>query len=137
MPNAIKNYLRMEYVYAAYTKAIDNAPYFFVKKYVRYSEFQNAPAILESYGMHTNFGKACAIAKIEDVEIKNELFAQVQPAFAELQKELAGQGAAEGLAVQSLRLKKPSPKNAFLSRWTQLKRGIAQKIPHWHLLPHS
>lgn len=127
----------MEYVYAAYTKAIDNAPYFFVKKYVRYSEFQNAPAILKSYGMHTDFSKACAIAKIEDVEIENELFTQVQPAYAQLQKELTAQDMSHGISAQPLSSKKAAPKHALLARWTQLKRGIAQKIPHWHLLPHS
>ena len=60
----------MEHYYTAYTKTINNTPYYFVKKYSRFTELQNAPAILESYGMHVDFNSACNIAAIHDVEIK-------------------------------------------------------------------
>ena len=63
----------MENYYAAYTKQIQDVTYFFVKKFTIYPDLKGVPPILESYGMHTNFDKACKIASISDPKIKQQL----------------------------------------------------------------
>ena len=64
----------MEYSYNAYTKLIDNQTYFFVKKYLQFSELKDVEPILTNYGMHLDFYKACSIASINDPAIREQLF---------------------------------------------------------------
>jgi hypothetical protein len=68
----------MENYYTAYTKTIQNKTHFFVKKYVVFPEFKNVAPALESYGMHTDFDKACAIALITDPKIKQDLLNNIE-----------------------------------------------------------
>lgn len=68
----------MENFYTAYTRVIQNTTFFFVKKYITFPEYKDAPAVLESYGMHTNFNRACEIALINDQEIRNNLWADLE-----------------------------------------------------------
>lgn len=63
----------MEYLYNCYTKNIENQTYFFVKKYLAFPEYTNVAPVLESYGMHTDFNKACSIALIFDATLKEQL----------------------------------------------------------------
>lgn len=63
----------METFYTAYTKMLDFKTYYFIKKFSAFPELKNVPPIMESYGMHTNFDKACSIAGIQDVTIKEQL----------------------------------------------------------------
>lgn len=68
----------MENFYTAYTKVVQNATFYFVKKYITFPELKDVPNVLESYGMHTDFNRACAIAGVKDNELKKHLFADIQ-----------------------------------------------------------
>ena len=63
----------METIYTAYTKFLDYKIYYFVKKFTAFPELKDVSPILESYGMHTDFNKACTIAGINDPKIKEQL----------------------------------------------------------------
>jgi hypothetical protein len=63
----------MENVYTVYTKEINGSTFYFVKKYITFPEYRDVPDILESYGMHTDFNRACRIALVNDVVIKQQL----------------------------------------------------------------
>ena len=62
----------METQYKAYVKTINGMPFYFVKTYRAFPEFKNVAPLLETFGMHTNFKKACAIAEIYDDEIRQQ-----------------------------------------------------------------
>ncbi len=64
----------MENLYTAYTKVMDNNTYYFVKKYLVFPEFKDVEPMQESFGMHTDFNKACSIAGINDPIIREQLF---------------------------------------------------------------
>jgi hypothetical protein len=68
----------METFYTAYTKLLDYKTYYFVKKFTAFPEFKDVSPILESYGMHTNFDKACTIAGLTDPLIKEQLLQQAE-----------------------------------------------------------
>ena len=63
----------MENFYSSYTKTVQGKTYFFVKKFLKFPEFNNVPDVLVGYGMHTDFDKACGIAMIHDTNIKLQL----------------------------------------------------------------
>lgn len=63
----------MENIYKAYTKEINGKTFYFVKKFSIFPEYENSPKVLDSMGMHTDFYKACNIAKIDDDIIVNKL----------------------------------------------------------------
>lgn len=67
----------MEKKYQAYTREINGRIFYFVKNYSIYPEFEDVPEILESMGMHSDFFKACTIAKVEDEQVIDRLMAQV------------------------------------------------------------
>lgn len=58
----------MKTLYMAYSKSINGTTFYFVKTFQTFPEFKNVPPILESYGMHTRFDKACEIAQIYNRE---------------------------------------------------------------------
>jgi hypothetical protein len=64
----------MENLYTAYTKVMDNKTYYFVKKYLIFPEFKDVAPMQESFGMHTDFNKACNIAGLTDPIIREQLF---------------------------------------------------------------
>ncbi len=68
----------METIYTAYTKTLDCKTHYFIKKFTAFPELKNVSPILDAYGMHTNFDKACTIAGITNVLIKDQLLQQVQ-----------------------------------------------------------
>jgi hypothetical protein len=68
----------MENFYTAYTKVVEGKTYYFVKKFLRFPEIKDLAPVLESYGMHTDFEKACAIAGVSDLKIKEQLLAEAQ-----------------------------------------------------------
>lgn len=68
----------MENYYTSYTKKIQNITYYFVKKFVIFPEFKDVPPVLEGFGMHTDFDRACAIAAIDDGEIKINLLKEIE-----------------------------------------------------------
>jgi hypothetical protein len=68
----------METFYTAYTKLLDFKTYYFIKRFSSFPEYKDAPKVLESYGMHTDFDKACSIAGLQDATIKAELLKQIE-----------------------------------------------------------
>jgi len=68
----------METFYTAYTKLLDYKTYYFVKKFTAFPELKDVSPVLESYGMHTNFDKACSIAGITDAAVKKQLLQQAE-----------------------------------------------------------
>lgn len=68
----------MEIFYTAYTKLIENKTYYFVKKFLIFPEFQDVAPVLESYGMHADFNKACSIASIYDPKIREQLLMEAE-----------------------------------------------------------
>jgi hypothetical protein len=67
----------MENIYKAYTKEINGKTFYFVKKFSIFPEFEDSPKVLESMGMHTDFYKACNIAKVEDVDMVSKLMSDL------------------------------------------------------------
>jgi hypothetical protein len=63
----------MENFYTCYTKVIQDKTYYFVKRYLRFPEYNNVADILEGYGMHIDFNKACSIAGIKDAAIRKQI----------------------------------------------------------------
>ncbi len=68
----------MENFYTAYTKPINGVPFYFVKHFQTFSEYKNVPPVLENFGMHTDFYKACKIAMVSDKVIQQQLFDTVK-----------------------------------------------------------
>ncbi len=122
----------MERYYTSYTKKINNTTYYFVKKYRRYTELKNSPAILESYGMHPDFNKACSIASIQDNAIKQRLFKEASLGL------YYGQNMSTTPELsKSLRIENINNKTALVTRLTGIKKIISAKMPQWLLLSHS
>jgi len=67
----------MENLFTAYTKDVNNQTLYFVKKYIQFPEYNAKVPILDSYGMHTDFYKACFIANITDEAVVNNLMKQL------------------------------------------------------------
>ncbi len=63
----------MEKIYTAYIKEIDGISFYFIKKYTSFPEYKDIPDIMESYGMHKDFNRACGIALVNDNAIRQEL----------------------------------------------------------------
>lgn len=63
----------METIYTAYSRVVNNVNFYFVKKITIFPEYENSPEILDSFGMHTDFFRACEIAKIYDEGVINKL----------------------------------------------------------------
>lgn len=68
----------METIYTAYSKVVNNVNFYFVKKYTIFPEYENSPQILDSFGMHTDFYRACDIANIYDECIINKLMSDLK-----------------------------------------------------------
>lgn len=68
----------MKKIYKSYNKVIDGTTYFFVKQFLVFPEIPNVEPILEKYGMHINFDKACNIAALHDEVIKKKLLQDIE-----------------------------------------------------------
>jgi len=68
----------MENVYTSYTRRIQSATYFFVKKFVVFPDLKDVPPMLDGYGMHVDFDQACTIAGVKDSEIKKQLLNEIE-----------------------------------------------------------
>lgn len=66
----------METYYTAYTKLLDFKTYYFVKKFSSFPELKNVAPVMDAYGMHTDFDKACSIAGVTDADVKAALLEQ-------------------------------------------------------------
>ncbi len=123
----------MEYSYAAYTKTVNNKLYFFVKKYICYSEIQNAPDILESYGMHTNFEKACSIAGVKDANLMQQLFAEAMP--AKIQTTVIAP--VIPILSKNYRVEQIGNQAALVSKLSGIKKSLTARMPQWLLASNS
>jgi len=75
----------MNYNYETYFKMIENRKYYFVKKYLQFKEYGDSLCdVLEGYGMHTDFSKACIIAGIKDNSLQQQLFARMEAQISEI-----------------------------------------------------
>jgi hypothetical protein len=70
----------MKTFYTSYTKQVQEQTYYFVKRYLAFPEYKGVSDVLEGYGMHTDFNKACSIAGIHDPQIREQLFADMEAA---------------------------------------------------------
>ena len=68
----------MENFYTAYTKVVQDTTFYFVKKYITFPEYKDVPRVLESFGMHADFNRACEIAAVNDEEIRKHLLTDIQ-----------------------------------------------------------
>jgi len=68
----------MENYYTSYSKVVQNTRYYFVKKFLKFPEFNNVPDVLVGYGMHPEFEKACNIATIHDQNIMDKLLNEME-----------------------------------------------------------
>ena len=59
----------MENIYKAYTREINGLNFYFVKKFTSFPEYEHFPNVLDSMGMHSDFYKACDIAKVHDESV--------------------------------------------------------------------
>lgn len=121
----------MEHSYKAYIKTINNTEYYFVKKYSCFPEFKNVPAILQNYGMHTSFNKACKIAEIHDNDLKQRLFNEAS------QGSTYGYNKLKPALSTSLRVEIINNKPSIVTKLTGIKKIISDRMPHWRILSHS
>ncbi len=63
----------MEKIYFAYERTIGGKQFYFIKQYLVFPEYNNVPPLLQQYGMHTDFNKACNISMIQDTAIQKKL----------------------------------------------------------------
>ncbi len=68
----------METNFTCYTKKVQGEVFYFVKKFIVLPEYNNVPPVLEAFGMHKDFDKACAIAQLTDDTIKKQLLEEVE-----------------------------------------------------------
>ena len=68
----------MEYVYNSYTKVVQGATYYFIKKLMTFPEYENSCNVLAGYGMHQDFNIACKIAGIDDLDIRKQLLYEIE-----------------------------------------------------------
>ena len=68
----------MENLYTVQTKLLDGKTYYFVKKFLKLTEFKGLADVVTGYGMHTDFEKACSIAGINDKAVKHELLLRLE-----------------------------------------------------------
>lgn len=67
----------MEHIYNAYKKDVQGVTTYFVKKLRTFPDLMGVPDIMEGFGMHADFTKACNIAGITQPDIINQLLAEV------------------------------------------------------------
>lgn len=68
----------MNTFYTAYTRPVHGTTYYFVKKFSAFPELKGVPDILENYGMHTDFNRACRIAELKDPAIMQKLLKNME-----------------------------------------------------------
>ena len=68
----------MNTFYTAYTRLIHGTTYYFVKKFSAFPELKGVPDILETYGMHSDFNRACRIAGLKDPAIMQKLVKDIE-----------------------------------------------------------
>lgn len=121
----------MKYIYTAYIKLINDKEFFFVKKIVHFPEMPNTTPVLENYGMHTDFNKACNIAGIYDIDLKNDIYKQIDSTF------IYGQKNVTPVLSKKLSVSIINNKTSLVSKLSGFKKLLSSKFPHWRILYHS
>ena len=70
----------MNTFYTAYTRLVHGTTFYFVKKFSAFPELKGVPDILENYGMHSDFNRACCIARLTDTSIMQRLLKDIESA---------------------------------------------------------
>lgn len=65
--------------YEAYIKEVNGVPLYFVKHLLLFPEYSNVEPVLQGYGMHSDFDKACSIAGIHDPLIRKSILPGSSP----------------------------------------------------------
>lgn len=65
--------------YEAYIKEVNGIPLYFVKHFLVFPDYNNIEPVVQGYGMHADFDKACSIAGILDPAIRKSIL-PVEPA---------------------------------------------------------
>ena len=123
----------MEHYYSAYTRTINSSLYFFVKKYIRYTEVKDTPAIMEGFGMHTDFDKACNIAGIKDAELKEWLRAEARPSKIHPEKVAP----VIPILSKNYRVEHVNNRTALVNKLSDIKKSITDRMPQWMAISHS
>jgi len=63
----------IETEYQSYTKEINGEVFYFVKKFIVFTGFNNVSPLLTGYGMHRDFEKACRIAGVTENAIQQKI----------------------------------------------------------------
>lgn len=64
---------QLETDYQSYTKEINGEVFYFVKKFILFTGFDNVSPLLTGYGMNRNFEKACHIAGVTEKAIQQKI----------------------------------------------------------------
>lgn len=121
----------MEHSYKAYTKTINGIQYYFIKKYASFPELKDVPEILQSYGMHTDFNNACKIAAVQDLEVKQRLYNELNHGVVYGYQKL------KPVLSTNLRVELVNDKPSIVSKLSGLRKIISGRMPHWRILSHS
>lgn len=68
----------METKFSCYTKMVGGETFYFVKKFIVFTELENLQPMQEAFGMHANFDKACMLAQLYDEAIKAQLLQEIE-----------------------------------------------------------
>src|SRR5215211_5424468 len=98
----------MENFYTTYRKTIDGVTFYFVKKYQTFPEYKNVSPVLENYGMHTDFKKACQIAMISDKAIQQQLLDTLEIKTAQTKVIKLNRRKADTFSLRSWQINFPS-----------------------------
>ena len=64
---------QIETEYQSYTKEINGEVFYFVKKFIIFTGFNNINRLLTGYGMSRNFEKACLIASVTEKDVQQKI----------------------------------------------------------------
>ena len=64
---------QIETEYQSYTKEINGEVFYFVKKFIVFTGFNDVSPLLIGYGMHRDFEKACRIAGVIEKDIQQKI----------------------------------------------------------------
>jgi len=80
----------METKFTCYTKKVQGEILYFVKKFTLFPEYETLPPLLESYGMHADFNKACSFAQLFDEAVKKQLLDEMENGGKKEQAKIIG-----------------------------------------------
>lgn len=106
----------MENFYTTYRKTINGVTFYFVKKYQTFPEYKNVSPILENYGMHTDFKKACKIAMISDKAIQQQLLNTLEDNAAQTRVIQLNRRKSNTVNFRSWQINFPSVLKSFVAR---------------------